>query len=569
MFNGCAFNGGALNGPSLHLAAESPVPRWARYHLKVYNPAGQFQAYIDQYDRESSWEETANAADALNLTMSPKHAAATGGYLTRPNEVRLYDSSWRWLRSFLIMNTTYRRESGARALEVSCKGMLALIEKQTIATYTADTPVKIIEHLAAWFAGTGITIGYIDTSIANKKVTVGKLTNTPLTQAVERLRDAAGGFYSLDKLRNFNWYALQSGAARQILHIGSSVVSFEENIDRYVLANTVTVIGGINATTKNTIVATATDAASVTTYGPHPKTITNRAILTQTLAQEVADKELSTVSAGKVERKIGAIDLSQVPNTFGALAARPTALFPGLPVKIVPPVDAILPSLFETSVLRVRRPLGNPAAAEIEVGTVVRKNWIDMLLDKQKEAEEDKREDTAEDEKIYDAIEDLADDVADMAHAPMAFTDLTDVPNSYVDQAFKVPYVNEAEDGLEFAHVGSFLSYGTYDALLEAGIPTVKPIWAEVQSDGQKTGLWYYPSGGIFAADWIQVWPWYREAENLQALGNGIDYDILEPKVVFIPDGFDKAGMWYKPYGAEVEAECIPMNAVRGFDESP
>lgn len=563
MLNGACFNGPIFNGPARTAPVLRVVSFAQRFHVKVYNADNEFLAYVDKYSAESALEETANQPETLTLQLSPQHEAALAGVFVRPNVVRLYDASWNWLRTFAVVRTLYTRKAGERLLTVECRGLMSIVEKRTIALYVSETPATIQTHLTAWFAGTGIAVGYVSPGIAETPIAVGTLKNTPVLQAIDKLRQAVGGFYSIDKAQNFNWYQTQPQHAQHLLSLSSNIVSFEENVDGLSLANTIEVIGGINPATKTRIVATAVNAASVSLYGEQKLTINNRAITSQAMAQGIADRRAAQLGGGKVERKIGAIDLSQVPNTFEGLAADPRVLRAGLTIKAVPPPDATVPALFTTTVLRVRRTLGNPAAAVIEVGDEPKRTFADLIFKQEKDRQDEANEDAEEDEELWEETDELGDRIDGLA-----FTDLIDTFGSYVGLGLQSLRIKSDETGLEPADpVGALLQYNTYALMIAAGVPTIKPILAQITGDGQKNGIWLFPADGGAAADWVQVWPWFLQAITTGAGGTGIDYEVAAPKIVYIPDGNAQAGVWLKPQDAADASDVVPLGAVIAFED--
>lgn len=81
-----------------------------------------------------------------------------------------------------------------------------------------------------------------------------------------------------------------------------------------------------------------------------------------------------------------------------------------------------------------------------------------------------------------------------------AFTDLTDVPNSYVGQALKLARVKAAEDGLEFAAgggggasitVGTYIGDGTVNRAIPHGLGSTPKLVRIVVTDSGATHYEY------------------------------------------------------------------------------
>lgn len=553
--NSAPLNGVVLNG-AIDLEPAPLVVSFARrFHLKLFDESGTYLSYLDTVATASSWEESINQPETLEFVVSPKHEAAANGDLRAPNVVRLYDAGWQWLRTFEVVRSQYRGNSRERTLQVTCRGLMGRLERERLTNYTDvnGSTTKIIDHLVDWLDGTGISVGFVEASIAQTVLPVGELDKTPILSAIAQLHSVAGGRYTVDKVGNFNWYALHPDAAVDVVHLKENLVDYGEERDDLEIANDITVVGGLDPSTGSPFIAQGQDAASVAQFGTKKLTLTSRLWRSQEMVDGILAKKLDELAFGKTIRRIGMVDLSQVPSTLAAMSNDPNQLYPGLPLKTVPPSEAIDPSLFNSTVASVRRELGNPANVDIQIGEAPRGNWLSRLARNQKDNDDEDDEQTEEDERIYQTI------------AALTFTDLFDTPNDYSSAAGKAVKVNDSETALIFDEAGGkFPAYNNFTELQNAGVPDDKPSWAQVIADGKKSGIWMFPAEGTVVAHWQKVWPYAIEVEALSEL----DYSINEHLIVFVGAGFAEHGVWFKPADAADEDDCFPANAIIAFDSS-
>jgi len=346
------------------------------YRLELHNPSGDLLYVLNGWT-DATWERKVNEPEVLSFTHSVQNDTETsqrwGDLITQlvyPNFVWIFEGdSTTSKQRFRIMETEYTEDIGG-VIRVQAYSILEQLGREIVGNYSTqgesdetDPGKTVTQVVQALLAGQtqSVTVSLRSiTASVGSQIFKGKFENKSIWQCLKDLLAIYGGYITTDNNRRLIWSSYNTTNEGHRVDLNLNAIQIRKRVDYSDLANVV-YVAGAGTTNGTRIFVSATDSASVATYGEIGTVIKDQTITSIDAANELAEKELERRKQPRIYYDVDMIDLSKVQNSED-FAYEANAFTIGKKLRLIGREIE-----FDTHVQYIEVDLMNPAGVRIQV----------------------------------------------------------------------------------------------------------------------------------------------------------------------------------------------------------
>ena len=346
------------------------------YRLELHNPSGDLLYVLNGWT-DATWERKVNEPEVLSFTHSVQNDTETsqrwGDLITQlvyPNFVWIFEGdSTTSKQRFRIMETEYTEDIGG-VIRVQAYSILEQLGREIVGNYSTqgesdetDPGKTVTQVVQALLAGQtqSVTVSLRSiTASVGSQIFKGKFENKSIWQCLKDLLAIYGGYITTDNNRRLIWSSYNTTNEGHRVDLNLNAIQIRKRVDYSDLANVV-YVAGAGTTNGTRIFVSATDSASVATYGEIGTVIKDQTITSTDAANELAEKELERRKQPRIYYDVDMIDLSKVQNGED-FAYEANAFTIGKKLRLIGREIE-----FDTHVQYIEVDLMNPAGVRIQV----------------------------------------------------------------------------------------------------------------------------------------------------------------------------------------------------------